>query len=318
MDKTGKTEPVILKNMPFRAPSTGSFELTIRCNLHCKMCLFRHDDSENIEIMKKELSSEQWIDIASQAAESGTMNLTITGGEPLLRPDFCEIWKGIYKLGFIITLYTNATLVTPRIMDTLREYPPHRIGVTLYGGSSKTYEKVTGNPAGFHMMMRGLKELSSLPSIIEYRTTVIKDLLADLDTMEQIVNDYSRGKAILIESRNVIPAVRGGCADVYSCRLSAKENVDLMVERTKKRAIAAGKKYGSIPKSIKFHHVKEEPGSLDAQIESYSLLGCGGGMSTFAVLYNGLLVPCQLMDQFSVNLNEYNFSEGWQQLPLKI
>ena len=40
-------EKVHLHHMPKRCPVDGTFELTVRCNLHCKMCLFRHKDSEN-------------------------------------------------------------------------------------------------------------------------------------------------------------------------------------------------------------------------------------------------------------------------------
>ena len=114
-------EKVHLHQMPKRCPVDGTFELTVRCNLHCKMCLFRHKDSENPELISKELSAGQWIDLAGQAAEAGTMSLLITGGEAMLRPDFCEIWEGIYKKGFLLTLYTNGSLVTDQIMETLEK-----------------------------------------------------------------------------------------------------------------------------------------------------------------------------------------------------
>ena len=110
--------PHMIHKMPRRRPADGTFELTVRCNLHCKMCLFRHDDSENQRIMEKELTAGQWIDMSEQAARAGTVSLLITGGEPMLRSDFSEIWKGIYQKGFLLTLYTNATLVTDEIMET--------------------------------------------------------------------------------------------------------------------------------------------------------------------------------------------------------
>ncbi|MGN1192878.1 MAG: radical SAM protein, partial [Dorea sp.] len=178
MEVTNKTSH-ILTEMPKRNPTNGTFELTVRCNLHCKMCMFRHDDKENPELMEKELTTEQWIDMARQTAEAGTMSLLITGGEPMLRPDFCEIWEGIYKFGFIITLYTNATLVTPKIMETLQKYPPHKIGVTIYGASSETYEKVCGKAEAFQKAIEGMHQLLSLPSGMEFRTTIIKDNYAD-------------------------------------------------------------------------------------------------------------------------------------------
>ena len=106
-----ETNVVHLREMPKRNPTNGTFELTVRCNLHCKMCLFRHADSENAALRTSELTAAEWIDLARQAAEAGTLGLLITGGEPMLRPDFCEIWEGVYRQGFVMELYTNATLV---------------------------------------------------------------------------------------------------------------------------------------------------------------------------------------------------------------
>ena len=68
----------------------------------------------------------------------------------MIRKDFCDIWERIYKQGFLITLYTNASLITPEIMETLAKYPPHKIGVTLYGASEETYKAVCGNGAAFY------------------------------------------------------------------------------------------------------------------------------------------------------------------------
>ena len=109
-----------LDAMPERYPINATFELTLRCNLKCKMCLFRHSDEENTHLAAGELTAVQWADMAQQLWDAGTLNLLITGGEPMLRKDFCEIYSSIYRLGFIITLYTNATMVTDRILQTLR------------------------------------------------------------------------------------------------------------------------------------------------------------------------------------------------------
>ncbi|MFQ9564216.1 MAG: radical SAM protein [Faecalibacillus intestinalis] len=73
-----------LDKMPIRMPVDGTFELTVRCNLKCKMCLFRHNDSENKSIIMKEKTTKEWIDMAKQACNAGTLSLLITGGEPHL------------------------------------------------------------------------------------------------------------------------------------------------------------------------------------------------------------------------------------------
>lgn len=199
-----------LEEMPHRNPASGTFELTIRCNLHCKMCLFRHDDKENSSIIKEELTAQQWIKVAEEAVDMGTVQLLITGGEPLIRPDFCEIWEGIYKKGFWITLYTNATLVTPQIMETLRKYPPHKIGITMYGATAETYEKVCGNADALKYAIEGIHQLQELPSKLEFRTTIIKDNYCEANEIEKLIHEEFGEEYRLIQTRMVTKAVRGG------------------------------------------------------------------------------------------------------------
>ena len=49
-----------------------------------------------------------------------TLWLTLTGGEPLLRPDFCDIYAYAHGLGLVLTVYTNATLITERHLELWR------------------------------------------------------------------------------------------------------------------------------------------------------------------------------------------------------
>lgn len=303
----------MLTSMPPRNPTNGTFELTIRCNLHCKMCLFRHEDSENAEIMENELTAGQWIDMARQAAEAGTLNLLITGGEPLLRPDFCEIWEGIYKQGFVISLYTNATLVTPKVMETLQKYPPHRIGITLYGASPETYEKVTGSSKAFILAINGSRRLMSLPSLISFRMTVIQDNLADIDAVEDLVKSEFGPLQMVTLSHRVHKPVRGGCSDVVSCRLRPKDNY-LMLKRKTIREIkkVIGDSFDADCLSI----VANEPEvSGDERI---TLFGCNAGMQSYAITYDGKLLGCQLLGMFFTDATKKGFQAAWNYFPYTV
>ena len=73
----------MLDAMPARHPVNATLELTLRCNLKCKMCMFRHSDRENACLAAEELTSAQWADMAQQLFDAGTLNILITGGEPL-------------------------------------------------------------------------------------------------------------------------------------------------------------------------------------------------------------------------------------------
>lgn len=312
--------PHIIHEMPKRCPTDGTFELTVRCNLHCKMCLFRHDDSENAEIMSKELTAEQWIDMAGQVADAGTVSLLITGGEPLLRPDFCEIWEGIYKKGFLITLYTNATLVTDKVMETLRKYPPHKIGVTIYGSSPETYEKVCGNSEAFKWTMNGIELLQTLPSKIEFRTTVIKDNFGDVHSLEQLVKEKLQSDSELIETRIVMNSVRGACTNVAVCRLDAKDNIKLLLHRSFEQVNRKAQKKGI---HIIDYGVNIEPKKptknegCSSNEKKPTFLGCNAGMSSYTISWDGKLLFCQLLEKFTESVVHNSFKSAWDTLPFR-
>lgn len=303
-----------------RYPTDGTFELTVRCNLHCKMCLFRHDDSENEAIKAKELTAAQWIEIARQVAEQGTMGILLTGGEPMLRPDFEEIYRGIYELGFMITLYTNATLITPEVMKLLRECPPHRIGISIYGASPETYKKICGNPDAFNKMMSGVRELMTLPSVLDFRTTIIQDNYADARAIDELVHREFGKEYNVSQTRMVMKSVRGACADVDSCRLCPEDNVTLMFQRSMdaiRNIIGEGFK----EENVRFKRIPKEPDPEDCgrgQDIRLTLFGCNAGMSSYTITWDGRLLGCQVLGAFSTDVISEGFEKAWRTYPFAV
>ena len=70
----------ILEAMPPRYPINATLELTLRCNLKCKMCMFRHSEDENDRLEKEELTVSEWERIAKEMFDAGVLNILITGG----------------------------------------------------------------------------------------------------------------------------------------------------------------------------------------------------------------------------------------------
>lgn len=305
----------ILKEMPRRDPLNGTFELTVRCNLKCKMCLFRHDDSENAEIIKNEKTAKEWIDMAKQVAGAGTINLLITGGEPMLRPDFCEIYEGIYKQGFIIELYTNATLVNDKIMETLIKYPPHKIGITIYGASDSTYEKVCGNGKAFDRMLSGVEKLITLPSNLEFRTTIIKDNYEDIDNIEQLIKDKFGEMYTLTQSRMVMKPVRGGNSIAEICRLTPEDNIKLYLRRglNKIKGIVGEDRF-----NIKNIKVEIDKTTNNNSKKVISLFGCDAGMQSYTISWDGKLLACQILGNFYTYPFNDGFTRSWMNYPYKV
>ena len=103
-----------------RLPLCGTIELTERCNLDCLTCYIRKPLNDRTA-GKTELELRQWIDLLDQIADQGCLSLLFTGGEPLARGDFIDIYSHAKKKGFIITLITNGTLLNPKLVDGLAE-----------------------------------------------------------------------------------------------------------------------------------------------------------------------------------------------------
>ena len=103
-------------------PISGTFELTPRCNFNCRMCYVHLPESE-IGRHGRELTAKEWIRIATEAKDAGTTWLCITGGEPLMHPEFEIIWKELSQMGLFITLQTNASLVPRERRETVGRVP---------------------------------------------------------------------------------------------------------------------------------------------------------------------------------------------------
>ena len=66
-------------------PLSGTFELTSRCNLDCKMC-YIHKRANDARAIQYEKSTEDWLALAEECQRAGMLILLLTGGEPFLRP----------------------------------------------------------------------------------------------------------------------------------------------------------------------------------------------------------------------------------------
>lgn len=130
-------------------------ELTARCNNDCRHCYINRP-IDDIEAEKREPTLEEIMKIADQAIEMGALWCTITGGEPLLRRDFPQIYLGLKKKGVMISVYTNACLIREEHVALFKKYPPQDLEVTVYGVTKKTYEAVTRRPGSFTSFVRGL------------------------------------------------------------------------------------------------------------------------------------------------------------------
>ena len=139
-----------------RQPLSCLFELTPRCNLRCKFCYVALDPYQG-----PYLDTEQACRILDIVERAGVLWLTLTGGEVFSRRDFATIYEYALAKGLLVTIYTNATMVTESIAQLLADRPPFSVEVSIYGADAGHYEATTGIPGSFARFERGIARLQA-------------------------------------------------------------------------------------------------------------------------------------------------------------
>lgn len=173
-----------------RIPLNGVFELTSSCNLHCKMCYIPRGKPYLSHQKGSELTAAEWVNLAKEAKKYGLFSLLLSGGEIFLRTDFFDIYTPLTRIGILLTLFTNGTLIDATTAKRLALAPPHRTEITLYGATSATYEKVTGVHGSYKKCCTGIENLLNNRIPIALKTTLTQQNLHELKDMQRMANAW--------------------------------------------------------------------------------------------------------------------------------
>ncbi len=199
-----------------RQPLNGTFELTARCNLACRMCYISQSGGDAVA-RAAELPTAAWLTLARAAMDEGMLFLLLTGGEVFLRPDFFEIYTPLTRMGLMLTLFSNGTLITDALAQRLAEAPPSRTEITLYGATAATCDAITGVAGSYARCCAGIEALVRRRVPLGLKTTVTRQNVAELDAMRQMAHNWGvpfSGGWLLSQRRD------GKCSEVAQCRLS--------------------------------------------------------------------------------------------------
>ena len=128
-----------------------TLELTYQCNLDCFFCF---NDREK---PGKPLSLDQYRTLLEDLARMQTLSLMLTGGEPMVHPQFFEIGRMTKELGFVVRVRTNGHTLSPRNVERLRqEVDPYMVEVSLHGASAEVHDRQTRAPGSFERLIRNL------------------------------------------------------------------------------------------------------------------------------------------------------------------
>ena len=143
-----------------------SYEITERCNFSCIHCVLGKKKS------KRELTIAKKREIIKRIFDSGCVYLKITGGEPLLATGFDKVYSFAHRLGLLVKIQTNGSLIAlSKNQKLFEEFTPHKIVISLYGATKKSYETLTRSPGSFNKFLEAIKWLKN--SRISTRINII-------------------------------------------------------------------------------------------------------------------------------------------------
>jgi radical SAM protein with 4Fe4S-binding SPASM domain len=284
-----------------RAPLSFDLEITARCNMNCAHCYINLPAGDQ-EARKCELTLPEISAITRQAVAMGAMWCLITGGEPLLREDFFKIYMELKRLGLLVSVFTNATMINEQHIALFKKYPPRDIEITVYGATRETYERVTRRPGSFAAFTNGLNGLLENGVKVRLKAMAIQSNFQELPEIAAFcrarTKDYFRFDPQL-HLRFDRDERRNG--EIRAERLAPEEIVALELA-DEKRIGALRDKCDDLINEDFTHYGCDH------------LFHCGAGNGSFSVGYDGRFRLCSSLwaEGTTYDLRQGTLAEAWR------
>lgn len=278
-------------------PLSGNFELTPRCNFNCRMC-YVHQTVR----AEDEWSAEQWLELGRTARDAGMIFLLLTGGEPLIRKDFREIYSGLKKLGLLISINTNASLIDRDWVEFFKKDPPLRMNISLYGASDETYRALCGH-GSFHTVTENIRMLRDAGIQVRLNASITPLNAGDIPGIYRFAQENElavKGTAYMFPPARI----NGGAFGEALHRFSAEEAAAKTLLCREQYMTPA--QIGSMAPA-EWNDPNED--CTDGQGEK---MQCRAGRTNFWVTWDGRMLPCGMFPTEGHDLNRMSFAEAWE------
>ena len=277
-----------------RYPISGTIELTERCNYACVHC-YINQPAGSPTARQTELTTAEVKHILDQLVDAGCLFLLMTGGEPLIRPDFGEIFRYAREKGLLVTLFTNGSMLTPEIAAMLVEYGLRGIEISIYGATAQTHERLTRTPGSFERCLRGIQTALDYHLPLSLKTFVLSLNQQELPQMRAFAAE--QGLNFRYDSL-LWPRLDGKGSLQNPLQLDLEEMIRLDVEDPER--LSAWKDVISERK--------------DLLADKEHVFSCGAAYHAFHIDAHGNLSPCAMVRNPCYNLLDITFPEAWEKL----
>ncbi len=279
-----------------RTPISAVLELTRRCNLRCRHCYLGNQAGQHRHLARERDAAAVKRSI-TEWADAGVLFLLITGGDPMIRPDFPDIYRHARELGMLVSVFCDGLLVTEDILNVFHELPPRLVEISIYGATAATYEKVTRVRGSYARAWEGIRRLHSRGITLGLKTVVLTINQHELDAMESQARSLNVGfrydSAVFPCLSNHQPGVDAG-EDPVDLRIDPRTAVAIDTATEERR-----------------QRWRERIERTAAMPEVPSLYNCGAGLTGFSVDPYGNLSPCLLAAHYRYAPEGRTFLQLW-------
>ncbi len=274
-----------------RRPIAATLELTRRCNLRCVHC-YLGDQAEQHRQRDRELGADDVKAAISEWVEAGCLYLTITGGDPLLRSDFPEIYRHARESGLVVTVFCNGTRITDDIAALFAELPPRKVEISLYGATAAVHDAITGVPGSHARAWEGIRRLRNAGVRRVLKMMVLTVNRHEFEAVERQAAEAGAGFRF---DSAVFPCLHGGGRAPLDMRLAPEDAVALDMAAPERRAMWRGKIT-----------------QMAARPEDDRLYPCAAGLNQFHADPFGGLSPCLMATAYREESAQRPFRERWE------
>jgi len=266
-----------------QTPLSATLELTYGCDLRCVHCY-----NPTHEALPHELTAAEVCAVLDQVARLGVLELHLSGGEPLVRPDAFQIFRHARSLGFVLHLLSNGGHVTPAVAVALEDLGFASINLSIYGATPATHERVSGVPGSHARFLRGLECLARTRLPVVVRMPVMTENLHEVGPARTLVEGHG---AKFQYCTDITPRSDGDPAPLRH-RLAPRDKVRLDRDMLGAR----------------------EPGCVPAGGETDAFFACACGRSAFAITPYGEMNLCAAFPTPGYDLRTGTVRAGWEVL----
>ncbi len=295
-----------------------AWEVTRSCNLACGHCRASAERGP----YEGELDTERCKQLLDEIAAVGKPVIILTGGEPLLRPDICEIAAYGDGKGLRMVLATNGTLMTEEVAENLIRAGIKRVSVSIDGPDAESHDAFRGVPGAFTGAMAGIEAMKRAGLEFQINTTITKANLSRIREIHDMAHNIGAAAHHIFL---LVPTGRAKeLADQEITPLAYEETLNWFYEESLSCAIQL--KATCAPQYYRIFHQRRKErsnapeGRPAAGAEGHPLhtmtRGCLGGSAFCFISHTGQVQPCGYLELDCGRLTEKGFAEIWNESPI--